>query len=75
MATMTANRAAIQTRVIPTRDELDIMAQAAREFNAYGKTTIRCPRCGSEFKHYYIGTREIFTCTADNCIRIVARGI
>ncbi|GHU36738.1 hypothetical protein FACS1894105_07610 [Clostridia bacterium] len=59
---------------VKTKEETETLFKAQRDFIKYGKTDIKCPRCGKKLNHYCEGSEET-SCGDPNCIGIIVRGI
>lgn len=58
-----------------TKTEYDVLDFASRQFIKFGKTEIKCPRCGKPLTYEIKGSVEIVRCTDPTCIKSIRRGI
>ena len=58
-----------------TLDEYRLLDKADDDFGKYGKTDIKCPRCGNDIIAIDVGTSHVIKCKTDDCIQSGYRGI
>lgn len=58
-----------------SKNENEIMNEAAKEFATEGKITLMCPRCGNELVYEIFDSLEVVHCKDPHCIKSIRRGI
>lgn len=58
-----------------TKKEIELLDKADNDIANFGKTDIKCPRCGNEIIIEESGNSYTVKCKTSNCISMDYRGI
>ena len=62
-------------RLVPTKEEHDIMIRVIREYREFAYSNIRCPRCSNALEYIQSGGSFSIKCRTEKCLETGGRGI